>query len=89
MSIDWREHHIAKRPRILDLFNRLISVNGPLPQAVRIFRMERLILVKTHAARLQIGNRPHTAAKAGTTDYARAYHRASDSQPRGHLGSAA
>jgi hypothetical protein len=85
MSIDWREHHIAKMPGILDLFNRLISVNGPLPQAVRIFRMERPMLVNTHAARLQIGSRPHTAAKAGTKGCARAFRRAVDSQPRCRL----
>jgi hypothetical protein len=81
MSIDWREHHIAKIPRILDLFNRLISVNGPLPQAVRIFRMERPILVKTHAVRLHVGSKPRTAAKAETKGYAPAFHRVFDSQP--------
>ncbi len=70
MPIDWRQPHIAKMPRILDSFNRLISVNGPLPQAVRTFRMEKPILVKTHAVRIHVGNRRHTAAKAETKGYA-------------------
>jgi hypothetical protein len=38
---------------------------------------------------LQIGNKPHTVARAETKGYARAFHRAFDSQPRGHFGSAA
>jgi hypothetical protein len=87
-SIEWREHHIVKLPRIPNLCNRLISVNGPLLQTVRILRMERPILVKTHAARLHLGNIPHTAAKAGTTGCARAFRRAFDWQQRGRSGSA-
>jgi hypothetical protein len=35
-----------------------------------------------------LGNRPHTAARAETTGFGRASHRAVDSQPRGHFGSA-
>jgi hypothetical protein len=37
---------------------------------------------------LQAGNRRHTAAKAETKGYARAFRRAFDLQPRGRSGSA-
>jgi hypothetical protein len=37
----------------------------------------------------QVDNRHHTAAKAETTDYSRAFHRAFDSKPRDRSRSAA
>jgi hypothetical protein len=38
--------------------------------------------------RIHLGNRDHTAAKGETKDYARAFHRVFDSQPRGRSDSA-
>ena len=78
MSIDWREHHIAKMPRILNLCNRLISVNGPLPQPRPGFLEWKANSCSKLTQPSFRSDRDHIAATGEPKGCARAFRRAFD-----------